>query len=43
MGVVNRVFIIGWDGAGNFVKDSDTPHLDGDARFLGGKTTCRVV
>lgn len=25
---IARVFIIGWDGAGNFVKDAHTPNLD---------------
>lgn len=25
---IARVFIIGWDGAGNFVKAAHTPHLD---------------
>ncbi|WP_169082363.1 alkaline phosphatase family protein [Paenibacillus sp. PL91] len=28
MGKINRVFIIGWDGAGNFVRDAHTPNLD---------------
>lgn len=25
---ISRVFIIGWDGAGNFVKSANTPNLD---------------
>ncbi|MCZ8516869.1 alkaline phosphatase family protein [Paenibacillus filicis] len=28
METINRVIIIGWDGAGNFVKDANTPNLD---------------
>ncbi|MBP3966958.1 alkaline phosphatase family protein [Paenibacillus lignilyticus] len=28
MGVIKRVVIIGWDGAGNFVQAASTPHLD---------------
>ncbi|CAN7254177.1 alkaline phosphatase family protein [Paenibacillus sp. LjRoot56] len=28
MSTYNRVIIIGWDGAGNFVRDAHTPNLD---------------
>ncbi|WP_053375094.1 alkaline phosphatase family protein [Paenibacillus sp. FJAT-27812] len=28
MGKIERVFIIGWDGAGNFVRAAHTPNLD---------------
>lgn len=28
MSTCNRVIIIGWDGAGNFVRDAHTPNLD---------------
>lgn len=28
MTLVQRVFIIGWDGAGNFVQAAHTPNLD---------------
>ncbi|WP_231571486.1 hypothetical protein [Gordoniibacillus kamchatkensis] len=28
METISRVVIIGWDGAGNFVKDANTPNLD---------------
>lgn len=37
MTISNRVIIIGWDGAGDFVRDAHTPNLD--RLFLTGAST----
>ncbi|NOU94804.1 nucleotide pyrophosphatase [Paenibacillus sp. LMG 31456] len=43
MGEVNRVIVIGWDGAGSFVQSSETPQLDAFFRRGASSLTTQAV